>query len=99
MENQEHSKRLLALPPNLRSVVCAGIELSLAEGVFSRIGRDLTDDEAFLVRHTIPVTVIDFEDLHKIGKSLSDELKLKPTKHAPKGIPWGQKVTLNGYRR
>lgn len=89
-----YSKRLLDLPPNLRSLVCAGIELSLAEGVFSRIGRDLTEDEARLVRHTIPITVISIEDLHKIGKSLSDELKLKPTKQTPKGIPWNKSVIL-----
>ncbi len=99
-EVNEHHKRPFALPPNLRSVVGAGIEISLAERFFEKSGRDLSDEEVYQVRLALQSRVcFSPKDLQEIGKRFSEELAPKPIKQVPQGIPWGKKVTINGYRK
>jgi hypothetical protein len=89
MENQEHSKRLLALPPNLRSVVCAGIEISLAEKVYAEHGRDLTGQEAWAIKDCLTHTPV-----LKCEPKLIEfpEIQVAPKRN---GIPWNKKQQFN----
>ena len=89
---EAHSRRLLTLPPNLRSAVCGGIEISLAEKVFADHGRDLTDHEFDMIRFALKERVaFSTDDLQELAQRLSDDFAPKPIKQIPNGIPWNKK--------
>lgn len=84
-------KRLKALPQNFRSVVCAGIEIALAERVFMECRRDLTTEEARVVCQLLIKTPMSLNDAHEFAGRIAEELTPKHIERAPKGIPWNKK--------
>ena len=91
MENQEHSKRLLALPPNLRSLVCAGAHLESMEFLFSWYGEDISDEEVVFFRLEL--------GRQRAMEELQPKLELlkraKSIAEIAKGIPWNKKQQFN----
>lgn len=91
-EMQEYHERTLALPVNLRRLVSFGIELSLAERFFEKEERDLSDEEAYHVQLALKSRLsFSTDDLQEMGRLMSEELRPKPIKQIPQGIPWNKK--------
>ena len=85
-KHQEFLRRLEAIPPNLRRLVEAGMEITVVERGFEKLGRDLTSEEANLLQYGLMKVPV-----------LADELPAlrlpqpEPIKRIPKGIPWDKK--------
>lgn len=90
-DENSYNKRLKALPQNFRSVVCAGIEIALAERLFMKSGRDLTNEEARIVCQLLVKTPVSLDDAHELAEWMTEDLTPKPIKRVPKGIPWNKK--------